>query len=139
MTPRSQGAHRERGEIKVTREAACAATAGPSSWQEASQVLESRPGLVFMVATGVPADGSGVPDLSERLCGLAKTLTTGGVVGTALLGRRSRLAAATAGAALVASSALTRFGIFAAGMESAENPRFTVEPQLARLRERGER
>jgi formate-dependent nitrite reductase membrane component NrfD len=70
---------------------------------------------------------------------LAKALTAGGVVGATLLGRRSRLAAAAAGAALVASSAFTRFGIFAAGMESAEDPRYTVEPQLARLRERGKR
>jgi hypothetical protein len=70
---------------------------------------------------------------------LAKALTAGGVVGATLLGRRSRLAAVAAGAALVASSAFTRFGIFAAGMESAEDPRYTVEPQLARLRERGKR
>jgi formate-dependent nitrite reductase membrane component NrfD len=68
---------------------------------------------------------------------LAKALTAGGLVTAALLGRRSRIAAVGAGAALVASSALTRFGIFAAGMESAEDPRYTVEPQITRLRERG--
>jgi formate-dependent nitrite reductase membrane component NrfD len=70
---------------------------------------------------------------------LAKTLTTGGLITAALLGRRSRVAALGAGAALVASSAFTRFGIFAAGMKSAEDPRYTVEPQVARLRERGMR
>jgi formate-dependent nitrite reductase membrane component NrfD len=68
---------------------------------------------------------------------LAKALAAGGVVSAALLGRRSRAAAIGAGAALVASSALTRFGIFAAGMKSAEDPRYTVEPQVRRLRERG--
>lgn len=75
--------------------------------------------------------------VAGRRMKLAKTLTAGGVVAAALAGRRSRLAAVGAGAALVASSALTRFGIFAAGMESARDPRYTVEPQVARLRERG--
>jgi formate-dependent nitrite reductase membrane component NrfD len=75
--------------------------------------------------------------VAGRRMKLAKALTAGGVVGAALLGRRSRVAAIGAGAALVASSALTRFGIFAAGMESAKDPRYTVEPQVARLRERG--
>lgn len=75
--------------------------------------------------------------VAGRRMKLAKALTAGGVLGAGLLGRRSRTAAVGAGAALVASSAFTRFGIFAAGMASAEDPRYTVEPQLARLRERG--
>lgn len=86
--------------------------------------------------------GSGAKQTLEtgvagRRMKLAKALTGGGVVGAALLGRRSRPVAMAAGASLVASSALTRFGIFAAGMQSAEDPRYTVEPQVARLRERG--
>lgn len=75
--------------------------------------------------------------VAGRRMKLAKTLAAGGVLGAGLLGRRSRLAAVGAGSALVSSSAFTRFGIFAAGMASAEDPRFTVEPQLARLREKG--
>jgi formate-dependent nitrite reductase membrane component NrfD len=75
--------------------------------------------------------------VAGRRMKLAKALTVGGVVSAALLGRRARVAAAGAGAALVASSALTRFGIFAAGMQSAQEPRYTVEPQVERLRERG--
>ena len=75
--------------------------------------------------------------VAGRRMKLAKALTAGGVVTAALVGRRSRAAAVAAGAALVASSALTRFGIFAAGIESARDPRYTVEPQVARLRERG--
>lgn len=69
----------------------------------------------------------------------AKVLTTAGIVGAALRGRRSRTVAVASGAALVASSALTRFGIFAAGTESARDPRYTVEPQLERLRQQGKR
>jgi hypothetical protein len=38
-----------------------------------------------------------------------------------------------AGAALLAGSALTRFGIFAAGVESAKDPKYTVVPQRERL------
>jgi hypothetical protein len=40
----------------------------------------------------------------------------------------------------VASSALTRFGVFYAGRESARDPRYTVVPQRDRIRrqDRGE-
>jgi hypothetical protein len=63
----------------------------------------------------------------------ARALTAAGAVAAATLGRRSRLAAAASGAALLAGSALARFGIFAAGMASARDPKYTVEPQRARL------
>jgi hypothetical protein len=42
------------------------------------------------------------------------------------------VAAGLSGAALLAGSALSRFGIFAAGMASASDPRYTVEPQRQR-------
>jgi formate-dependent nitrite reductase membrane component NrfD len=48
------------------------------------------------------------------------------------LARRNRLGAIAAGAALLTGSALTRFGIFEAGMTSARDPKYTVEPQRAR-------
>jgi len=35
--------------------------------------------------------------------------------------------------ALMAASALTRFGIFEAGIRSAKDPRYTIEPQKRRL------
>jgi hypothetical protein len=35
--------------------------------------------------------------------------------------------------ALAAASALTRFGVFEAGLESARHPRYTIEPQKRRL------
>ncbi|MGW5561777.1 NrfD/PsrC family molybdoenzyme membrane anchor subunit [Micromonospora sp. NPDC003944] len=55
-------------------------------------------------------------------------------VGTAaaLFSRRSRLMSVLSGAALVASSVATRFGIFEAGMASARNPKYTVVPQRQR-------
>lgn len=65
---------------------------------------------------------------------LARGLAAGGLAVSALAGRRNRAAAIASGAALVAASAFTRFGIFAAGMRSARDPRYTVEPQRERLR-----
>lgn len=50
-----------------------------------------------------------------------------------LLGGRRRGVAAVAGLALLGASALTRFGVFEAGIESAKDPRYTIEPQKRRL------
>jgi hypothetical protein len=63
----------------------------------------------------------------------AKALTAAGALGAATVARRSRLGAALTGTALLAGSALTRFGLFAAGMASAEDPKYTVAPQRARV------
>jgi hypothetical protein len=54
----------------------------------------------------------------------------------AVLGRRSRLAGALSGAALLAASVATRWGVFHAGMISADDPKYTVIPQRERLRRR---
>jgi formate-dependent nitrite reductase membrane component NrfD len=62
---------------------------------------------------------------------LAEFLTAAALAG-AVLGRRSRAVSAVAGASLVAASAMTRFGIFEAGMASARDPKYTVVPQRRR-------
>jgi hypothetical protein len=54
----------------------------------------------------------------------------------ALFSRRSRTVSAASGAALLAGSAVTRFGVFEAGRESARDPRYTVVPQRERLQQR---
>ena len=59
---------------------------------------------------------------------LGEVLTAGGLAG-ALFGRRSRVISALSGASLLAASALTRFGIFEAGMASARDPKYTIVPQ----------
>ncbi|GAB2956650.1 NrfD/PsrC family molybdoenzyme membrane anchor subunit [Nonomuraea fastidiosa] len=69
----------------------------------------------------------------SRLLRLGEALSLAGAVAGATVGRRSRVAAMAAGAALLAGSACTRFGIFQAGMESARDPRYTVQPQRRRL------
>jgi formate-dependent nitrite reductase membrane component NrfD len=62
---------------------------------------------------------------------IAENLTAASL-GTALVARHSRLAAVLSGASLVASSALTRLGIFEAGMASARDPKYTIRPQRER-------
>jgi hypothetical protein len=66
-----------------------------------------------------------------------KALALAGVA-TAALGRRSRVASALSGAALIAASAATRWGIYHAGMASAGDPKYTVVPQRQRLKERAQ-
>ena len=46
---------------------------------------------------------------------------------------RHRAVAALSGLALLSASALTRFGVFEAGIHAAKDPRYTVEPQKRRL------
>jgi hypothetical protein len=54
----------------------------------------------------------------------------------ALLGRRSRAVSALSGAAFLAASMATRWGIFHAGLASAADPKYTVIPQRERLQAR---
>lgn len=65
----------------------------------------------------------------------AEALTGAGAVAAAL-GWRNRLISAAAGAALLAGSALTRFGVFEAGMISSSDPKYTVLPQRERIHAR---
>jgi formate-dependent nitrite reductase membrane component NrfD len=67
-----------------------------------------------------------------KLMEAAEVLTAAGLAGAVLAGG-SRTAIKLAGAALLASSALTRFGIFEAGRMSARDPKYTVRPQRERL------
>jgi hypothetical protein len=93
----------------------------------AEQLLERRLGIV-------------AETLHEGIAGrrlkAAKALTVAGSIGAATVARRSRVGAALSGACLIAGSALTRFGLFAAGMRSAEDPRYTVQPQRERMEQR---
>ncbi|MGH9103400.1 MAG: NrfD/PsrC family molybdoenzyme membrane anchor subunit [Acidimicrobiales bacterium] len=90
----------------------------------ASQRMERRMGMV-----GEPYH-RGRPG---KLVRGGQLLAALGALGAVTAGRRSRLAAMTCGAALLAASACTRFGVFEAGMESARDPKYTVVPQRNRL------
>jgi hypothetical protein len=92
--------------------------------------MEHRMGLV-----GEPFSTGESGDLLKR----ARILTVAGALGGAVLGRRSRLAAAASGAALLAGGFYERLGLFRAGVASAKDPKYTVIPQRERLEQRGAR
>jgi hypothetical protein len=73
-----------------------------------------------------------------QLMRTGRALAIAGAVTGAVAGGRSRAAAALSGAALLAGSACTRFGVFEAGVASARDPRYTVIPQRRRLAAGGE-
>ncbi|WP_193107427.1 NrfD/PsrC family molybdoenzyme membrane anchor subunit [Brachybacterium sp. FME24] len=85
--------------------------------KESMHPLESEP-----LETGRPG----------RMLTWAERLAIAGGLG-AMLGGRHRVVAAASGVALLASSALTRFGVLEAGLESVKDPRRVIEPQKARL------
>lgn len=66
----------------------------------------------------------------------AEVCTTAGVLGTALLARRSRAASVVSGLALLAGSACTRFAVFEAGRISTRDPKYVVRPQKERMARR---
>jgi formate-dependent nitrite reductase membrane component NrfD len=89
------------------------------------ELLERR--LAPVVAEAVHEGTAG------RRLRIAKALTAIGAAGAAVVAPRSRLGAALTGASLVVGSAYSRFGLFAGGMASARDPKYSVEPQRARL------
>jgi formate-dependent nitrite reductase membrane component NrfD len=99
------------------------AVAGAALEVAASRLLEQRIGLAAEAYTTGKA---------HRLRRWAECLTVGGAIGAAVSGR-SRPAAALSGAALLAGSALQRFGVFEAGVESTRDPKYVVIPQRERL------
>jgi formate-dependent nitrite reductase membrane component NrfD len=102
-----------------------AALGGAALELAASHAMEHRTGLAG------EAFGEGRAAVLLRA---AKVLTAAGALAGAALGARHRPAAALAGCALLAGSALTRFGVFEAGRVSTRDPRYTVVPQRERLR-----
>ena len=99
------------------------AAAGVALELAASHRMENRIGIV---AEPLHTGKAG------RLMTAAKLLTVVGGVG-ALISGRSRTLSVISGAALMAGSACTRFGIFEAGQESARDPKYTVLPQRERV------
>ncbi len=97
----------------------------------AGAVAELAVGRVMRARMGLAAE-TFERGRAGRLLRAAEALTAAGA-GLALAGRRSRAVSVAAGAGLLAGSALTRFGVFHAGVASAEDPRYTVQPQRESL------
>jgi formate-dependent nitrite reductase membrane component NrfD len=99
------------------------AVAGASLELAASRTLEKRLGLSAQAYTTGKA---------HQLRRWSEILTVGGAVGAVVGGRRRSIVAAS-GLALLAGSALQRFGVFEAGVASTLDPKYVVVPQRERL------
>lgn len=99
------------------------AVAGAALEVAASRALEQRLGLSAQAYTTGKA---------HQLRKWSEYLTVGGAVGAVVGGRRRSVIAAS-GLALLAGSALQRFGVFEAGVESTLDPKYVVVPQRERL------
>ncbi|MET9293154.1 NrfD/PsrC family molybdoenzyme membrane anchor subunit [Streptomyces sp. NPDC003077] len=110
--------------VRENAPARCAAVLAAAGETAATKAAERRLGVVAETWREGKAG---------RLLRAARFLTAAGATGAALWGRRSRTVAVASGLALLAGSACTRFGIFAAGIASAEDPKYTVLPQRERL------
>ncbi len=114
----------------------------PTAQNGPARKLAAVSAVIETVAYEQMADKLG-PVLSEplrtgkagRLLKASKALTIAGAIGSVALGR-NRIGAAASGLALMAGSACLRFGFFEAGMVSAIDPKYTVEPQRERLERR---
>lgn len=122
------------GPVRETGPARCAAVLAAAGDLAASTAAERRLGSV--------AETWQEGRAGTLLRG-ARALIVGGAaaaITAPFLGRAARPAASVAGLALLVGSACTRFGVFAAGVASAEDPRYTVVPQREGLeRERAAR
>lgn len=112
------------GPVRENAPARCAALLAAAAETGASAAAERRLG---MVAETWREGRAGT------LLRAARLLTVAGAAGAALFGGECRACACAAGLALLAGSACTRFGVFAAGIASADDPRYTTVPQRAAL------
>lgn len=142
-TPAWHEGHREMPFVFVGSAASAAAGLGLLT----APVAQNAP-AVRMAALGAAGELTAVKLLERRIGIVAETyhegragklmrtaeaLTVAGVGGALAFGGRSRFAAALSGTALLVASACARFGIFEAGLASARDPRYTVQPQRERL------
>ncbi|MFF4345847.1 NrfD/PsrC family molybdoenzyme membrane anchor subunit [Streptomyces sp. NPDC001530] len=144
--PAWHGAHRELPYLFAASATAAAAgmalVAGPTSENAPARWAGALAALAEQAVTEATERRLGLVAETYRegragtLLRTARALTVAGALGGAVLGGRYRAASALSGLALLAGSACTRFGIFAAGIASAEDPKYTVVPQRERVEQR---
>lgn len=112
--------------VESARPARHLAVMGAALELSAAELLKRRLG---MVAEPYEQGRSGtLMRTASRMTATAAVLS--------VLGRRSRVVTALCGATYVAASAITRFGVFEAGLASARDPKYIVVPQRERMAER---
>ncbi len=100
--------------------ARCGAALATAADLAATKAVERRLGMVAETYRQGKA---------STLLRCARGLIGAGAAIAAVAGGRSRPAAMAGGLALLAGSACTRLGVFAAGIASADDPVYTVVPQ----------
>jgi formate-dependent nitrite reductase membrane component NrfD len=108
-------------EAGPARRLAILGAAGALGWKE---VMQRRLGFVGEVYE---------KDEAGRYGRLAKGLTAAGAGLLALRSKRSRAAAVSGSALVLAGELALRWSVFKAGIQSARDPRYTVVPQRERL------
>ncbi|MHB8246898.1 MAG: NrfD/PsrC family molybdoenzyme membrane anchor subunit [Acidimicrobiales bacterium] len=105
-------------------------TLGAATELCASQVMTRRAGILEETfRTG----------RAGLLLRVAEISTLAGGLGAAVLASRNRAAGRVSGALLMGGSALTRFGLFHAGVQSTADPRYVVGLQRNRIESRSQR
>ncbi|GAC1478805.1 MAG: polysulfide reductase NrfD [Pseudarthrobacter sp.] len=134
-TPTWNAAHEELPFVFVS--SACLASAGLA--MITTPVRETGPARKLAVL-GVLGDVAAMKVMEHRMDPVAAEPLHQGNAGAMLkwserlaVAAHQRAQAAASGVALLAASALTRFGVFEAGLASARDPRYTIEPQTNRL------
>src|SRR6201994_189364 len=141
--------HQERPSVFVGSAASAAGgfglLAAPAAEQEPARRLAVLGSVAELAARQVLERRLGDPlaepyhqGKSGKILKAAEALTVAGAAGAALT-RRTRIGSGLSGLALLPASALTRYGIFEAGMASARDPRYTVVPQRQRVGDRAGR
>lgn len=142
--------HEARKELPLVFAAGSAASAGAAAAM-LTPVAEAGPAR--RLAIGGALAEVGASELMKRRLGpllsepyregdsgryerLSSALVGAGAAVLALFGRRSRFASVAGGALVLAGAALGRWAVFRAGFRSARDPKYTVESQRERLRER---
>jgi len=137
--------HEARGALPFVFAASAAASAGAAAVlatppEAAAPARRLAVGAAIATTAGVTAMERRLGELGEpygtgaagTLKRAALALTVGGAAAIAGLGRR-RGGAAAGGALLLAGAACERWSIFRAGFQSVGDPKYTVDPQRARL------
>jgi hypothetical protein len=137
--------HEARRELPFVFAGSAAASAGAAA-AIATAPRDAAPAR-HLAVLGVVAEGAATQLMEHRLgklgepyrkgeaggyARLAKGFSVAGAVLTTLRGRR-RGGAVAGGVLILAGSVLQRWAIFKAGVQSAEDPEYTVAPQRARL------
>ncbi len=104
-------------------------------WAMEASAFERMEHRIGMVAEPYSQGRSGKYTKAGKALGVLGAAGAG-LSGHRVVSKHWRVAAVLSGVALLAASVATRWGIFHAGLASADDPKYTIVPQRQRLKER---